>query len=920
MQTCLFRASCALVVATGFLLAANSAFGLQQRQSGAEFDTEHEALIANPYATTGNCGVERWSVKTGTDADADLVDLGNPVSQTISYLRSLTAPATPPANNRVQPAEITNFVLDATLVEYKLENDSDYHLVIEDGQGNTMIAEIPDPACVGAGSPMADGIANSRQQFDSAYTATSSFKTANIPVQLTGVAMFDFLHGQTGVAPNGIELHPVVGIVFNPGSGGTADFALSASPASLSVSQGSSVTTTISVLPSNGFSNSVSFTASGLPAGVSASFSPTSSPASSALTLTAASNAAVGSATVTINGTSGSLAHATTLTLTVNMSGGGGGGAQTASYNSAFKAPACTSVGVSCDSGTLLVGRGTMSGGVEPNQPNTIGSTCADGNSGTFHSDESNDRIVIASTDGGPLTAGKMARITATMWAYSTANALDLYSAADASNPNWTFLNSISAAAAGEQTLSTTFVLPAGGVQAVRAHLRYNGSAATCSTSAYDESDDLVFAVAAAAPAADFSLSASPGSVTVAQGSSGSSTISVTPQNGFSGNVALSAAGLPSGVTATFSPSSTSGTSTLTVNASSAAATGAVTISITGSSGSLSHSTTLSLTVNPTALPDFSLSASPGNLSIAQGSSGSSTISVTPQNGFSSNVALSASGLPTGVTAAFSPSSTSTTSSVTFSAGSTAIAGTTAVTVTGTSGSLSHATSLNLTVTVPSGGGGSLQNGVALTGQAAATGGQLTYTVVIPAGASNLVIATSGGSGDADLYVKFGSAPTLSSYDCRPYISGNNESCTVASPQAGTYYVMLNGYQAFSGVSIQAAWSTGGGGGGGGDTMHNDVPITGLSATKNNFTTAYTLTVPAGQSVATFTISGNSGDADLYVRRGSAPTTSSYDCRPYLTGDNETCTFNSPTAGTYYVSVRAYATFSGVTLTGSYSP
>src|SRR6185312_13201065 len=147
------------------------------------------------------------------------------------------------------------------------------------------------------------------------------------------------------------------------------------------------------------------------------------------------------------------------------------------------------------------------------------------------------------------------------------------------------------------------------------------------------------------------------------------------------------------------------------------------------------------------------------------------------------------------------------------------------LTVTDNSGATNTKTQ-SVTVTAAGGGGGNqLQNGVALTGQSGATGAQLFYTVVIPAGASNLVISESGGTGDADLYTRFGSAPTLSSYDCRPYLTGNNESCTVASPQAGTYYVMLNGYQAFSGVSVKATWSTGGGGGGG-NVLQNGVPVT----------------------------------------------------------------------------------------------
>ncbi|GLQ87769.1 PKD domain-containing protein [Dyella flagellata] len=185
-----------------------------------ESEAEHEQMIATPNASSGSCGVERWSVKTGTDPDAGLVNLNSPVPQTISYLTSLTAPSSPPANSRVQPTETTLYVVDATLVEYKLESDSDYHLVLKDAQGNTMIAEIPDPACVGAGSPFAAGIQNARSEFDGKYTATTSFQTANIPVEVRGVGFFDFNHGQTGVAPNAIELHAVLDINFNPTSGG----------------------------------------------------------------------------------------------------------------------------------------------------------------------------------------------------------------------------------------------------------------------------------------------------------------------------------------------------------------------------------------------------------------------------------------------------------------------------------------------------------------------------------------------------------------------------------------------------------------------------------------------------------------------------------------------------------------------------
>jgi hypothetical protein len=201
-----------------------------------------------------------------------------------------------------------------------------------------------------------------------------------------------------------------------------------------------------------------------------------------------------------------------------------------------------------------------------------------------------------------------------------------------------------------------------------------------------------------AATSPDFSLSASPASLTITQGTSGTSTITVTPLNGFTGSVTLSASGLPAGVTAGFGTNPTTGSSVLTLTASSTATTGTSTVTVTGTSGTLTHTTTISLTVNATATPNFSLSASPASLSVTQGTSGNSTITETPSGGFTGSVTLSASGLPAGVTAAFGTNPTTSTSVVTFTASATATTGTATVTITGVSGTLTHTTTISLTI------------------------------------------------------------------------------------------------------------------------------------------------------------------------------------------------------------------------------
>jgi hypothetical protein len=277
------------------------------------------------------------------------------------------------------------------------------------------------------------------------------------------------------------------------------DFSVACSPSSVSAAPGASVNTTCTVTSTGGFVSAVSLSCAGAPAGVTCSYAPSAvtPPANgsvnSTLTIAIAAGTPAATSTFQARGTSGATARNANVTLTIT--GGGGGGAQTAVYDTTLRAPKCAAAGTSCDSGaSLLLGRATK--GPEPNQPNVLG-TCADGTSGTFHVDESNDRLKIATVDGSTLAAGKQVRVEATVWAYSsfTADKLDLYYAANANAPTWTLIGTLTPTAAGAQTLSATYTLPAGALQAVRAQFRYQGSAGTCTTGGYNDRDDLVFAV-----------------------------------------------------------------------------------------------------------------------------------------------------------------------------------------------------------------------------------------------------------------------------------------------------------------------------------------------------------------------------------------------------------------------------------------
>ncbi|HEX4385408.1 MAG TPA: DNA/RNA non-specific endonuclease [Myxococcales bacterium] len=214
-----------------------------------------------------------------------------------------------------------------------------------------------------------------------------------------------------------------------------------------------------------------------------------------------------------------------------------------------------------------------------------------------------------------------------------------------------------------------------------------------------------------------------------------------------------------------------------------------------------------------------------------------------------------------------------------------------------------------------------LSNGVPLSGLSGAKGSSSTFTLVVPSGATNLKFTLGTGTSttnDADLYVRFGAAPTTTVFDCRSINTGNTESCAIATAQAGTYTALVFGFTAYSAVTITASFTAPAGGT---TVLSNGVPLTGLSGAKGS-TALFSLAVPAGATNLGFTLgtgTSSTNDADLYVRFGAAPTTATFDCRSINVGLNESCAIVNAQAGTYFVLLTGFAAYSGAVLTGTYT-
>jgi phospholipase C len=250
-----------------------------------------------------------------------------------------------------------------------------------------------------------------------------------------------------------------------------------------------------------------------------------------------------------------------------------------------------------------------------------------------------------------------------------------------------------------------------------------------------------------------FSLTANPASVSAQDGASVTTVITIAVANGFSAAVALSASGLPTGVSAAFSPASLaapgSGTSTLTLAASSSAPVGSYAVTVTGVGGGVTQTVSLTLAVTAGTGTGFSLAANPTSVAAAPGSSTTSIITSTLTGGFNSAVALAASGLPSGVTASFSPSSIaapgSGTSTLTLTASSSAAAGTYAVTVTGTGGGATETAIVSFTVSAGSGATFTLASSPSSVSVVQGGSGTSTITSTISGGFNGSIMFSDSG-------------------------------------------------------------------------------------------------------------------------------------------------------------------------------
>ncbi len=485
----------------------------------------------------------------------------------------------------------------------------------------------------------------------------------NTTVTVTVTAPPNFTISSSPASGNGGGIQQNTTVTLTVTAQQQPNFTISASPASLSIQQGNQGTSTITTTISGGFNSAISLSASGVPSGTTVSFNPNPIPApgagSSTMTITVGGGTPVGTYPITVTGNGGGIQQNTTVTLTVVSSWQQGFDFRnTAAYVTdppgdtyVLATTAYPTKGNGVTYGwvkTLLVQARDRNNKLDPRLAGI--NFANNGSPATFNVDLPSPgtyNLSLALGDAGYQACWVQCQIQfldgntvlATVAVGSTNQAF-FY---DAKENNW------SAGAWPGSNLSQQVTLAGSQLTMIVGTSNATGDATPIA----------FLGIAQSAPSPQFTISAAPASLTIAQGNQGKSTITTIVSGGFNSAITLSASGAPAGATVSFNPNPIpapgAGTSAMTVTVGSNTPVGIYPIAVTGSGGGIKQTTIVTLKVTVTLQPDFVVSVSPPLLPVAQGSAGNTTATTTIMGGFNSSITLSASGMPAGTTLSFNP-------------------------------------------------------------------------------------------------------------------------------------------------------------------------------------------------------------------------------------------------------------------------
>ena len=577
------------------------------------------------------------------------------------------------------------------------------------------------------------------------------------------------------------------------------NFSISASPTSLSVQQGNQGTSTITATIGGGFNNPISLSASGAPSGTTVSFNPNPIPApgagSSTMTISVGASTPVGTYPITVTGNGGGLQQYTTVTLTVTGISGWQQGfdfRNTAgfvndppgdTYVLATTAYPTRGNGVTFGwVNTAPVQARDRSKSVDPRLAGV--NFVNNGSPATFNVDLPSSgtySLALAMGDAGYQSCWVQCQIQfldgSTVLATVTGGSIGAGYFYDAKGNMW------SAASWPSSDLSQQVTLAGTRLTVVVGTSKASGDSTPIAFLGLTQ-------VSGGSP--NYTLSASPASLSVQQGNQGTSTITTSISGGFNSSIALSAAGVPSGTTVSFNPNPIpapgNGSSTMTITVGSSTPVGTYPITVTGNGGGIQQNTTVTLTV--TAAANFTISASPASLSVQQGNQGTSTITTAISGGFNSSIALSASGMPSGTTVSFNPNPIpapgSGASTMTITVGANTPVGTYPITVTGNGGGIQQNTTVTLTVTAAA----NFTISASPSSLSVQQGNQGTSTITTTiSGGFNSSIALSASGAPSGTTVSFNPNPIPA-----PGSGSSTMTITVgASTPVGTYPITVTG-------------------------------------------------------------------------------------------------------------------------------